>query len=168
MLDNQGRAAGISDFGGNPGGQAALWQDGEERALGTFGDSDYSFALGTNWQGDFVGVGGYVLGDEVEHVFLHFGRLTGPLHTLMPLSGNPADESGAHAVTGRSVAVGGHSPTASGEKHATVWTCAYQQAFVPDVDVVSTPNAGGSGADTHVVIPWGRVPPWLAQLGERS
>jgi uncharacterized membrane protein len=119
VLDNKGRAAGISDFGGNPGGQAALWRNGRERSLGTFGDSDISFALGTNGQGDYVGVGTYFIGEDNGHVFLTSARWSGPLRTLMPLSGDPADESSAHA--------------AAGEKHATVWTCAYQQAFVPDL-----------------------------------
>ena len=138
VLDNRGRAAGISDFGGNPGGQAALWHNGHERSLGVFGDSDYSFALGTNGQGDFVGVGSYYPGEESAHVFLTSASWEGPLRTLMPLSGDPADDSGAHAATGGRVSVGGHSETASGEKHATVWTCAYRQAFVPDVQPPAT------------------------------
>jgi uncharacterized membrane protein len=143
VLDNRGRAAGISDFGGKPGAQAALWRNGRVRSLGTFGDSDYSFALGTNGQGDYVGVGSYFAGEDEDHVFLTSARRTGPLRTLMALSGNPADGSKAHAVTPRNapggdVTVGGSSETTAGEKHATVWTCAYQQAFVPDIATPAT------------------------------
>jgi uncharacterized membrane protein len=133
VLDNKGRAAGISDFGGNPYGHAVLWRNGRARSLGTFGDSDFSFALGTNGQGDYVGVGTYFVGEDNGHVFLTSARWSGPLRTLMPLSGDPTDGSSAHAVSGGQVAVGGSSETAAGEKHATVWTCAYQQAFVPDL-----------------------------------
>jgi uncharacterized membrane protein len=164
VLDNQGRAAGISDFGGNPGGQAALWYRGTERSLGVFGDSDYSFALGTNWKGDYVGVGGYFLGDEVEHVFLTSTSWHGQLRTLMPLSGDPSDESKAHAVTGGNVTVGGSSLDAAGEKHATVWTCAYEQAFVPDVDGVRGPSTGSSAADTRTAVLGGRGPASPAQF----
>jgi uncharacterized membrane protein len=150
VLDNQGRAAGLSDFGGNPGAQAALWRDGDERNLGTFGDSDFSFALGTNHQGDFVGLGAYYLGDDRDHVFLTSASSTGPLRTLMPLSGDPNDGSGAHAVTGGNVTVGGHSDTATGEEHATVWTCAYQQAFVPNAKQAPTARLVSPSADNAI------------------
>lgn len=148
VLDNRGRAAGISDFGGNPGAQASLWQDGRERSLGVFGDSDFSFALGTNGQGDYVGVGDYFLGAGEGHVFLTSASWHGPLRTLMPLSGDPSDESGAHAATGGNVSVGGHSYTADGEKHATVWTCAYKQAFVPDVELTEADRQIRPGVST--------------------
>ena len=31
------------------------------------------------------------------------------------------------------VAVGGYSTTSSGDTHATVWTCAFRQAFPPPI-----------------------------------
>lgn len=139
VLDNAGRAAGLSDFGGAPGGKAALWQGGGIRSLGTFGTSDFSFALGTNGRGDFVGVSAYYSGEEFEHVFVTTASRTRPLQTLMPLSGNPVDSSGAHAMGGGDASVGGHSWTKQGEKHATVWTCAFQQAFVPGPELTTPP-----------------------------
>jgi len=150
VLDNQRRAAGISDFGGNPGAQAALWHRGVERSLGVFGDSDFSFALGTNQQGDYVGLGSYFLGEEEAHVFLTSASSTGPLRTLMPLSGDPADPSKAHAVTSGRVAVGGSSLTESGQIHATVWTCAYEQAFVPGTETARSSAAAGSSSSSSL------------------
>jgi hypothetical protein len=113
--------------------------------LGVFGASDFSFALGTSGKGDVVGVGDYYAGEGTGHVFLRrvvnydvARTVVQPLLTLTPLSGDPADFSSAHAVlssarpTGsRAVTVGGESLTTGGEEHATLWTCAYQQAFVP-------------------------------------
>jgi uncharacterized membrane protein len=147
VLDNKGRAAGLSDFGGNPGGFAALWHRGHTRSLGVFGESDYSFALGTNGQGDYVGQGSYFVGEDNAHVFLTSASSTGPLRSLLPLSGDPADWSSAHAVTSGKVAVGGDSETASGEAHATVWTCAYQQAFVPDLSAIGTSASPAPDSD---------------------
>jgi uncharacterized membrane protein len=154
VLDNRGRAAGISDFGGNPGGQAALWRNGRLRSLGVFGDSDFSFALGTNGRGDFVGSATYYLGEDSSHVFLTSASWDGPLRTLMPLSGDPRDESSAHAATGGRVAVGGESLTAGGEIHATVWTCAYRQAFVPDVEPAARHAQGDKNAPGAVHRLW--------------
>jgi len=167
VVDHQRRTAGLSDFGGNPGAQAALWYRGAERSLGVFGDSDYSFALGANGQGDYVGQGSYFAGEDNAHVFLTSASWTGPLRTLMPLSGDPGDFSSAHAATSGNVAVGGDSQTDNGEVHATVWTCAYQQAFVPDLEVVAR-NAG-SGAPTvesRAAVRGGlRGPAWPARFG---
>lgn len=90
-----------------------------ERSVGVFGDSDISWALGTNGQGDYGGLGSYFLGEEQVHVFFTSASSTGPLRTLMPLSGDPADFSSAHAVTSGKVAVGGGSESESGKVHAT-------------------------------------------------
>ncbi len=144
VVDNQRRAAGLSDFGGNPGAQATLWHRGGSRSLGVFGSSDFSFALGTNGQGDYVGIATYFAGEESEHVFLTSAASNGLLRTLMPLSGNPADSSKAHAVSSGNVAVGGSSMTESGDVHATVWTCAFDQAFVPDVGLAAAADSATS------------------------
>jgi len=57
---------------------------------------------------------------------------------MLPLSGDLSDRSNAHAVVPAhrgmpGVAVGGASATSNGDYHATVWTCAFQQAFTPSV-----------------------------------
>ncbi len=195
VIDNAGRAAGISDFGGNPGAYAALWPGGRRvQPLGVFGTADFSFALGTSGRGDFVGEGAYYPSEDGGHVFLRkvtdysVARTVTPqsiptadvpsLRTLMPLSGDPADDSKSHAVlrsfpSGErpgSVTVGGSSDTAAGDKRATLWTCAYQQAFVP-VGLTDPPPASRRSSDTVTLDPAsldrraGWTPPASARTG---
>lgn len=55
---------------------------------------------------------------------------------------DPLDDSTSHAVSGGKVMVGGSSQTARGRTHATVWTCAYRQAFVPDAGLIKRARLG--------------------------
>ena len=148
VVNDRGWAAGGLDFGGQIGLWAAVWRKGGVEKLGQLGaDQNFSFVFGEDQQGDYVGGGTYTIDDPSFHVFVtHVGM--GRLLTMLPLSGDQADRSNAHAVVpsydGQSgIAVGGDSTTASGEDHATVWTCAYQQAFVPDPGVTSPSTAAG-------------------------
>jgi hypothetical protein len=138
VINDRGWAAGGLDFGGRIGLWAAVWKRGTVGKLGQLGrNRNFSFAFGQDQLGDYVGGGTYTINDNFLHVFItHVGL--GKLLTMLPLSGNMSDRSNAHAAipsyNGQpGIAVGGDSVTSSGEDHATVWTCAYQQAFTPAI-----------------------------------
>jgi probable HAF family extracellular repeat protein len=151
VVNDRGWAAGGLDFGGRIGLWAAVWRNGTMSKLGQLGKNrNFSFALGEDQLGDYVGGGTYTINDPFLHVFItHVGM--GHLLTMLPLSGNQADRSNAHAAVPSyqgepSVAVGGSSTTTSGDYHATVWTCAYQQAFVPNVTTITSATRDTSAA----------------------
>jgi uncharacterized membrane protein len=136
LINDRGVAAGGLDFGGQPGLWAATWNRGSVNKLGEFGsEPDFTFAFGQDQLGDYVGFGTYDSNDSAVHVFLtHAG--SGTMLTMLPLSGDLHDRSNAHAVVPEylgqpGIAVGGDSTTTAGDDHATVWTCAFQQAFHP-------------------------------------
>lgn len=136
VISNRGVAAGGLDFGGQIGLWAATWSGGSVRKLGEFGpEPNFSFAFGGDQLGDYVGFGTYSPDDFAGHVFVSRAG-SGKMLTMLPLSGNIADGSNAHAVVPTymgqpGTAVGGDSTTSTGDDHATVWTCAFQQAFPP-------------------------------------
>lgn len=146
VLTDTGSAFGISDFGGRPGGEATMWpHPGTVRGLGHLRRGDVSFALGANNAGDAVGISNYRPGGGNNHVLL-VSRYR-PASTLLPLSGDVADQSGAHYVSEvRPVSVGGSSATRSGQVHATLWKCAWLQSFVPPD---SGTGAGPMDAETR-------------------
>src|SRR5262249_16196947 len=116
---------------------AATWQHGSVSKLGTFGtEPNFSFAYGEDELGDYVGSGTYDASiGFTSHVFVTRAG-SGTMLTLLPLSGNVYDSSNADAIIPGymghpGIAVGGYSATRSGDTHATVWTCAFRQAFPP-------------------------------------
>jgi uncharacterized membrane protein len=142
LINDRGWAAGGLDFGGQFGLWAAVWRRGPAEKLGQFGpDPNFSFALGQDQLGDYVGGATYTIDDPFLHVFITRTG-SGTIQTMLPLSGDLADRSNAHAAVptyqGPGVAVGGASATSNGDYHATVWTCAFQQAFTPDVAAATT------------------------------
>ena len=138
LIDDRGVAAGGLDFGGQLGLWAATWSHGSVSKLGEFGpEPNFTFAFGQDQLGDYVGFGTYSPNDAAVHVFVTRAG-SGRMLTMLPLSGNIDDRSNAHAIvpsyTGQpGVAVGGDSTTSTGDDHATVWTCAFRQAFPPPV-----------------------------------
>jgi len=138
LINNRGVAAGGLDFGGQIGLWAATWQQGTVTKLGSFGaEPNFSFAFGQDELGDYVGGGTYSPDDFSFHVFVTRAG-SGTMLTMLPLSGNLADGSNAHAVIPAymgqpGIAVGGDSTTSTGDDHATVWTCAFRQAFPPPI-----------------------------------
>ena len=138
LINDRGWAAGGLDFGGQFGLWSAVWQRGPARKLGQLGpDPNFSFALGEDQLGDYVGGATYTIDDPFLHVFITRAG-SGSIRTMLPLSGDLSDRSNAHAVVPAhrgmpGVAVGGASATSNGDYHATVWTCAFQQAFTPSV-----------------------------------
>src|SRR5262249_10354772 len=136
LINNRGLVAGGLDFGGQIGLWPATWQHGTVSKLGTFGtEPNYGFIFGQNELGDEVGQGTYMAGVLPVHGFPSRAR-SGTVLTMLPLSGNIADASNAHAVIPSymgqpGIAVGGESTTSTGDYHATVWTCAFRQAFPP-------------------------------------
>jgi hypothetical protein len=150
VINNRGWVGETTDYGGQFGAWASVYRDGAPAKLGQFGaDANFSQTFGQDQIGDYTGDATYNPEDNDMHVFItHVGL--GRLYTLRPLSGNLLDGSNAHAVIagyqGQGVAVGGDSFTTTGESHATVWTCAYQQA----IDAVA---AGLSRPDGSAVTP---------------
>jgi uncharacterized membrane protein len=138
LIDDRGIAAGGLDFGGQLGLWAATWSDGSVSKLGAFGpEPNFTFAFGQDQLGDYVGFGTYSIDDSAVHVFVTRAG-SGTMLTMRPLSGNLDDGSNAHAVVPAymgqpGIAVGGDSTTSSGDDHATVWTCAFRQAFPPPI-----------------------------------
>jgi uncharacterized membrane protein len=128
VLDQRGRAAGFAETESSA--MAAVWdRTGTVRGLGYFPGGDLSLAFGTDDHGNYVGTANYFPGERGGHVFISRGD--GPLMTLRPLSGNPiTGSSGAHGID-RHGNVAGSSATGDGAEHATLWTCAFKQAFVP-------------------------------------
>lgn len=133
VINTRGTAGGGMDFGGQLGLWAGVWRNGGFEQLGQFDvDPNFSFAFGGDEADDYVGGGSYSLDDPYLHVFLSKPGLH-QLLTMPPLSGNLHDRSLAHAVvpphgTVTGTTVGGGSTTATGDRHATLWTCAWQQA----------------------------------------
>ena len=137
VIDDQGRAAGVSGPFFEPFGEATIWtRDGLRRGLGTFPGDDFSVIVGTNGQGDWIGGSGA----PDSRVLLTDGRR---LLTMRSLDGDPSGFSLAHAITRRrsgDVDVGGTSDAGDGRRPATLWRCAYTQAFGPPGDA---PDAVG-------------------------
>jgi uncharacterized membrane protein len=136
LINDRGWAAGGLDFGGQLGLWGAVWRAGSVSKLGQLGaDENFSFAFGQDQIGDYVGGATYSLDDPYLHVFVTRAG-SGTIRTMLPLSGNLLESSNAHAVVPSyqgqpGVAVGGDSTTSNGDDHATVWTCAFRQAFTP-------------------------------------
>jgi hypothetical protein len=110
----------------------------------------FGFAYGGDQVGDYVGTAAYSPTDFSTHVFLtRVGAHV--LYTLPPLSGKLADASNAHAVVPNlwadGTVVGGDSTTSSGNDHATLWTCAWNQAARPPS------SASGSSAASNARVP---------------
>ncbi len=147
LINNRGVAAGGLDFGGQLGLWAATWRHGTVTKLGTFGpEPNFSFAFGQDELGDYVGAGTYSPDDPYLHVFVTRAG-SGTMLTMLSLSGNLDDRSNAHAIIPTymgqpGIAVGGYSTTSSGDTHATVWTCAFRQAFPPPTIATSSRVAG--------------------------
>jgi uncharacterized membrane protein len=146
VINDRGWVGGGLDFGGRFGLWASVWRNGSVSKLGQFGsDLNFSFAFGGDQIGDYVGAATYTIDDQFLHVFLTRAG-SGTLRTLMPLSGNLLDRSNAHAVVpsygGQGVAVGGDSDIGNGDIHATVWTCAFQQALRPP-SLTTSPQVSG-------------------------
>ena len=156
LINNRGVAAGGLDFGGQFGLWAATWQHGTVTKLGSFGaEPNFSFAFGQDELGDYVGGGTYSPDDPFLHVFVTRAG-SGTMLTMLPLSGNIADRSNAHAVIPAymgqpGIAVGGESTTSTGDYHATVWTCAFGQAFAPPNTTARARIAGGTMAWKRMV-----------------
>jgi uncharacterized membrane protein len=155
IINDRGWVAGGLDFGGQFGLWASVWRYGSVSKLGQFGsDLNFGFAFGGDQIGDYVGAATYTTDDQFLHVFITRAG-SGTLRTLMPLSGDLLERSNAHAVVpsygGQGVAVGGDSDIGNGDIHATVWTCAYQQALAPPA--ITARAAAGA-----------RVPAWRHSL----
>jgi hypothetical protein len=76
--------------------------------------------------------------------------------TMLPLSGDLNDPSNAHAAVPAymgqpGIAVGGDSTTATGEDHATVWTCAFRQTVAPPDTTTSARVSGRATAWKRMV-----------------
>ncbi len=129
VIDNARRVYGGCE---RVGFEATLWHNSHERGLGFLAGGDFSVALGTNGRGAVVGVANY-REDPTEHIFLTHGSPGELPRTLLPLSGDYRDRTNAHFISATfPVKVAGSSdPTADREGRATVWTCAWRQAFVP-------------------------------------
>jgi uncharacterized membrane protein len=156
LINDRGWAAGGLDFGGQFGLWAATWHGGSVSKLGQFGaDLNFSFAFGQDQLGDYVGGGTYSIDDPYLHVFVTRAG-SGELRTMLPLSGNLADPSNAHAAVPAymgqpGIAVGGDSTTSGGDDHATVWTCAFRQAFAPPTGSVTVRTQGRNAAWKRMV-----------------
>jgi hypothetical protein len=143
VIDDRGRAGG--GFGSNIASQhfAAVWPGNSRRLFGFGGDSAGIF--GSNGDGDFVGVAKSEPGGA-NHVLLV--RAGGRALTLMPRSGDWADVATAHGVTERDrgdVTVAGRSPAVpGGPSQATLWHCAYRQAFPPPVAAAAARRSGAA------------------------
>jgi uncharacterized membrane protein len=155
LINNRGVAAGGLDFGGQLGLWAATWSRGSVSKLGPFGpEPNFTFAFGQDQLGDYVGSGTYSPDDFSLHVFVMRAG-SGTMLTMLPLSGNVDDRSNAHAVVPAymgqpGIAVGGESTTSNGDDHATVWTCAFRQAFAP-------PTVAGSARVSRRAPAWKRM-----------
>ena len=133
-INNRGAAAGGLDFGGKNGLWGAVWHAGTLRVLNR-PDPSYAFLFGEDQAGDTTGAGIYTPSDTELHIIV---ARPGSTHALamLPLSGVLQDRSLGHAVLPAArnrpgVTIGGASQTANNQTHATVWTCAFQQAFQP-------------------------------------
>jgi probable HAF family extracellular repeat protein len=131
-VNERGWAAGGTDYGGKLGLWPTVWRRGSLVRLGPTGPGfQYGFPYGGDNSGDYVGGAAYSIDDNYLHVMLaHIGEHV--LYTMPPLSGNLDDRSNAHAVLATTpdmgTVVGGDSTTSDGGDHATLWTCAWQQA----------------------------------------
>jgi hypothetical protein len=142
-IDDRGRAGGEFVATLTPQRFAAVWTGNARRLLGFGGD--FATILGANGDGDFVGVARSEPGGA-NHVLLV--RAGGRALTLMPRSGDWADVATAHGVTERSrgdVTVAGRSPAVpGGPSQATLWHCAYRQAFPPPVTAAAARRSGAA------------------------
>ncbi|MGN6609205.1 MAG: hypothetical protein ACTHMS_19605 [Jatrophihabitans sp.] len=144
VVDEDATAAGVSDFGHTlPGAEAVTWRDGTERGLGFFPGGDFSWVYATNGHGAYAGVAGIgAFPDDTEYVMIvRCGPHPVPL-TLLPLSRRFGDATGAAHAVSADLTVGGDSETADGEMHATLWTHAFDQGFVPGSVAASSVRAG--------------------------
>jgi probable HAF family extracellular repeat protein len=127
VVDDRGRAAGRSDDFATGLSTAAWWaSDGALHDLGLL-DPDsvdpLSWVFATDGRGDWGGAGSSADGTPTAFV----SRLDGPLLRLPGLDGGAMGESYVHGLDPRGDAAG-QSTTATGELHATLWTCAFAQA----------------------------------------
>ncbi|MDX6308582.1 MAG: hypothetical protein QOI06_1628 [Nocardioidaceae bacterium] len=99
------------------------------RDLGTLPGGTFAALVSIDDHGRAVGAGNIGAVPHQNHAVLWPG--SGPLLALRPLSGHfRRDFAVARKLGTRGQAVGA-SQTTSGEVHATVWTCAERQAFLP-------------------------------------
>lgn len=108
--------------------EATIWdRHGRPRSLGFLGGGDNSSILGTDGAGTWVGVGNTEPGG-IEHALITRGH--GPLRMLPALSG-PDGRTAARDIDDHGNVVGISSVTEE-VGHATLWTCAWRQAIVPN------------------------------------
>lgn len=129
VIDGRGRAAGIADTAEPGVSEATVWsRHGTPRGLGVLPGGSFSFALGANGHGDYVGIAN-LPGDDDDHVVV--SRDGGPLATLPSLAGGATGETKGHGIDRRGN-VAGSSVDAQGRKRPVLWPCAFAQAFVPE------------------------------------
>ena len=128
VLDRFGRVAGLSQTASGL-FEGTVWdRAGRPSGIGFLGHGDDDDIRGTDGAGGYVGGANLSPGGTVYHVFI--ARAGGVPMTLPSVGAGPLGRSGAHALDVEGD-VGGSSETATGTGHATLWTCAWRQAFVP-------------------------------------
>jgi probable HAF family extracellular repeat protein len=114
------------------------------RDLGTLPGGTFAALVSIDDHGRAVGAGNIGAVPHQNHAVLWPG--SGPLLALRPLSGHfRRDFAVARKLGTRGQAVGA-SQTTSGEVHATVWTCAERQAFLPRGTRGNGPTPPGGAA----------------------
>ncbi|HYK67312.1 MAG TPA: hypothetical protein VEV45_05165 [Streptosporangiaceae bacterium] len=168
-INDAGTSAGesflVSAAGAILANQATIWaRRGAPAGLGFLPGLNQSTALGLSGTGFVSGESSqfdYAHGIQgATHAFVWPGH--GPLLALpVPHMSYARSGSGAHQISGNGTVVGAAGPVHDVSKwHAYVWTCVFQQAFLPH-----PPAAQQSGAAARNHSPWRfRSPRRLARL----
>jgi hypothetical protein len=123
----------VGDVITSTGKRAAVWdRSGEVTNLGVFAGDAFSRAIGVSAAGAVVGFEGINFPPPaipVRHLLYWPG--SGPVRSLLPLSGNWADGAYSHAIDNHGNVFGASAPMAGSMPVPTVWTCALAQSFVP-------------------------------------
>jgi uncharacterized membrane protein len=156
LINDRGWAAGGLDFGGQFGLWSAVWRRGLAQKLGQLGpEPQLQFRARSRSARRLCGRSHVYDRRSVPPCVHHPCRIRIDPNDAAAV-GRPVGSEQRHAVVPAhrgmpGVAVGGASATSNGDYHATVWTCAFQQAFAPTV----------AGSATHrrtQAQPWRRLP----------
>jgi hypothetical protein len=133
----------VGDINTSAGTRAAVWdRDGHVTNLGVFAGDAFSRAIGVSSDGTVVGFEGINFPPPaipVRHLLYWSG--TGPVRSLLPLSGNWADGAYSHAIDNHGDVYGASARVAGTIPVPTVWTCALAQSFVPSADAATAAAA---------------------------
>jgi probable HAF family extracellular repeat protein len=145
-INAHGRVVGLSFL---PSGKqhATVWGPLQRRGrdLGTLPGGTFASLVDVDDHGRAAGGGDIANNPGLTKAIVWPGN--GPLLALRPLSRRFQDDFAVARKLGAQGQAVGASQNPSGDIRATVWTCAFQQAFRPDGHA----HAGGDG--THQVVP---------------